>query len=89
MSVFMVERDLKGITMEGLGQAQAAAIATSKEMTAEGTGVTYMRSVFSPSDGRCTCLFEADSSDVVKTANDRAGLPYHNIAPALDLPPPA
>ena len=32
MSVYMVERDLKGISMEDLGGAQKAAIATAAEM---------------------------------------------------------
>ena len=34
MSVFMVERDLKGISMEALGGAQKAAIGKAQEMTA-------------------------------------------------------
>ncbi len=52
MSVFMVERDLKGITMDALGAAQQAAISQGKLMTAAGTPVRYIRSTFAPEDGR-------------------------------------
>lgn len=87
MSVFMVERDLKGISMEALGGAQKAAISRAKEMSAAGTEIKYIRSTFAPEDGRCMCLFEAGSSTVVKKLNDDAGLPYHRIVAALDLTP--
>lgn len=87
MSVFMVERNLSGISMEDLGNAQKAAITKGKEMTAEGTPVRYIRTTFAPDDGRCMCLFEAGKSDDVKRLNDEAGLPYNRIVPAMDLTP--
>jgi len=87
MSVFMVERDLKGISMEALGGAQKAAIGKAKEMSASGTDIKYIRSTFAPDDGRCMCLFEAGSDAAVKQLNDDAGLPYNRIVKALDLAP--
>ncbi len=87
MSVFMVERDLKGISMEALGGAQKAAIGKAKEMSASGTDIKYIRSTFAPDDGRCMCLFEAGSDAAVKRLNDDAGLPYNRIVKALDLTP--
>lgn len=87
MSVFMVERNLKGISMDDLGGAQKAAIAKAGEMTSAGTGVRYIRSTFAPEDGRCMCLFEASSEADVKRLNDEAGLPYNRIVQALDLTP--
>jgi len=87
MSVYMVERSLKGISMKDLGGAQKAAIAKADEMTAEGTSVKYIRSTFAPDDGRCLCLFEATSDADVKRLNDEAGLPYERIVEALDLTP--
>lgn len=87
MSVYMVERSLKGISMKDLGGAQKAAIAKAGEMTAEGTSVKYIRSTFAPDDGRCMCLFEATSDSDVKRLNDEAGLPYERIVEALDLTP--
>ena len=87
MSVFMVERDLKGISMEALGGAQKAAIGKAKEMSASGTNIKYLRSTFAPDDGRCMCLFAAGSDEAVKKLNDDAGLPYHRVVKALDLTP--
>lgn len=87
MAVYMVERDLKGISMEDLGGAQKAAIGKAQEMTANGANVRYIRSTFAPADGRCMCLFEAGSDAEVKRLNDEAGLPYERIVEALDLTP--
>ena len=61
MGVYMVERSLKGISMEDLGGAQKAAIGKAAEMTSAGTDIKYIRSTFAPADGRCMCLFEAGS----------------------------
>ena len=87
MSVYMVERSLSGISMDDLGGAQRAAINKGEEMTASGTPVRYIRTTFSPEDGRCMCLFEAQSSEDVKRLNDEAGIPYDRVVPAMDLTP--
>ncbi len=87
MSVFMVERDLKGISMDDLGGAQKAAISMAQKMSAAGTDIKYIRSTFAPADGRCMCLFDAASDADVKRLNDDAGLPYSRVVPALDLTP--
>ncbi len=87
MSTFMVERHLGDISMDDLGSAQKAAIAKGEEMTAAGAPVRYLRSTFAPDDGRCMCLFEADSEQDVKRLNDEAGLPYDRVVPAMDLTP--
>lgn len=87
MSVFMVERDLKGISMDDLAGAQKAAIATAERMSANGDNVTYIRSTFAPEDGRCMCLFKGESAEQVRRLNDTAGLPYVRVVEALDLTP--
>ena len=53
MPVYMVERELKGITLDQLTGAQKLAIQTSKEMTAQGKNVRYIRSTFVPGEARC------------------------------------
>jgi hypothetical protein len=40
-----------------------------------------------PGEARCMCLFEADSSDLVRDVNDDAKIPYTRIVEALDLSP--
>lgn len=87
MSVYMVERDLKGIAMEDLAGAQKAAIAKAEEMRGKGAEIRYIRSTFAPEDGRCMCLFEAPTAGEVKRLNDEAGLPYSRVVEALDLTP--
>lgn len=87
MTVFMVERDLKGIAMNDLGAAQKLAINTSNAYAAKGTPMRYIRSTFAPDDGRCMCLFDANSAEDVKRLNEEAKLPYSRIVEALDLTP--
>ena len=87
MTVYMVERDLKGISMADLAGAQQAAIKTAQEMTAQGNRISYIRSTFAPDDGRCMCLFDGASKEQVQELNDTAGLPYHRVVEALDLTP--
>ena len=88
MSVFMVERDLRGISMEQLSAAQGAAIAQAAASTAQGKPVHYVRSLFTPEDGRCCCLFDAADADAVRAVNDAAKLRYQRVVPAMDLAPP-
>lgn len=87
MAVYMVERSLKGISMDDLGGAQSAAIAKAAEMNAAGTDIGYIRTTFAPDDGRCMCLFEGNSASDVKRLNDEAGIPYDRVVEALDLTP--
>lgn len=87
MGVFMVERDLRGISMEALAGSQKAAIATAEAMRSQGTDIRYIRSTFAPADGRCMCLFEAETETDVRQLNNTAGLPYHRVVSALDLTP--
>ena len=87
MPVYMVERELKGIPMSDLAAAQQLAIKTAQDYTAQGTPVRYIRSTFAPEDGRCMCLFEANSAQEVKKLNDEAKIPYARVVEALDLTP--
>ena len=87
MAVFMVDRDLPGITMEQLAGAQRAAIETSQRLTAEGKSVRYIRSTFVPERSHCMCLFEASDAALVKEVNDQAQIPYTKITEAMDLTP--
>jgi len=87
MPVYMVDRDLPGIKMEQLAEAQKAAIHLSEKMTAEGKRVRYIRSAFVPGDAHCMCFFEAANADVVKELNEKAKIPFKRIVEAMDLTP--
>jgi len=88
MSVFMVERNLPGISMDQLAGAQKAAIDTSDQFTSQGKPVRYIRSMYVPGDDKCMCLFESSNADLVKQVNDTAKIPYTRVVEAMDLTPP-
>ena len=85
MSKFLVERYLPGITPDQLTAAAGSAKSATAQMTEEGTPVRYLRSTFIPGEDKCFCLFEGPSADAVKTANDRAQIPYERIVEAMHL----
>jgi muconolactone delta-isomerase len=85
--IYMVERDLPGVTVEDLAAAQKRAIEIGKELTAKGKQVRYIRSTFVPGENKCMCLFEAPNPENVKEANERAKIPFTRIVPAMDLTP--
>jgi len=87
MAVYMVERELKGITMDQLAAAQKSAIETGKQMTAQGKKVRYIRSTFVPGEARCMCLFEAPNPEIVKELNEKAKIPFSRVVEAMDLTP--
>lgn len=75
--------------MDALTQAQGAAIAQAEASSAQGTPVRYLRSLFTPEEGRRCCLFEAGTAASVSAVNDAAKLPYERVVEAMDLPSPA
>ena len=85
--VFMADRDLPGITMEQLANAQQAAIETSRQFTAQGKEVRYIRSTYVPGESRVMCLFEAPNAALVEEVNDAAQIPYSRVVEAYDLTP--
>jgi len=87
MPVYMVDRNLPGITKEQLAAAQKAAISTSQKFTAEGKNVRYIRSMFVPGESRCMCLFESSSPQLVEEVNRAAEIPFTRVVPAEDLTP--
>jgi len=87
MAVYMVDRNLPGVTIDQLAAAQKAAIETSKQFTAEGKAVRYIRSMYVPEEAHCMCLFEASSPALVREVNETAGIPFTRIVEAADLTP--
>ena len=87
MAVYMVERDLPGITLEQLGGAQKAAIETSQEFTSKGKQVRYIRSTYVPGDSKAMCLFEASGQQLVEEVNQAANIPFTRVVEAMDLTP--
>ena len=89
MPVYLVERELPGISMEELAVLQKKAIQMGKELTAQGRQVRYIRSTFVPGESKCMCLFEAANPEHVREANERGHIPFTRIVQAEDLTPGA
>jgi hypothetical protein len=87
VSLYLVERVLPGITMPQLGAFIAELAAASRQMTAAGERVHYLRSTFLPGPSRCLCLFDAATPQLVKELNDRIQFPYAHILSVLELAP--
>ena len=88
MPTFAVKRNLPGISMAELGNAQKLAIETCKKMTSEGVSVQYIRSNYFPADSSCICMFEADKAEIVEKVNIDASIPYDEVTEVIDLPSP-
>ena len=87
MPVYMVDRDLPGISMDDLAAAQKKAIETAASYRQKGRDVRYIRSTFVPGEAHCMCLFEAPTAEDVAELNDEAQIPYTRVTEALDLTP--
>ena len=85
MPVYMVDRNLPGMTKDQFEAAKKAAVDASQKMSAQGKTVRYIRSTYVPSEGHCMCLFEASKSEHVKELNEAAKLPFSRIVEAQDL----
>jgi|SRR5947209_3245057 len=85
MPMYLVERILPGATMEQVEDLHATlerACAVARE---QGTAITYLRSLFTPGESRCRCVFAAPSAEAVRALNDAGGLPYSRIVVAVEL----
>jgi hypothetical protein len=87
MGVYMVDRDLPGISMDELAAAQKRAIEWSGRYQSQGKNVRYIRSTFGPGESHCMCLFEAPNPELVGALNEDAQIPYTRVTEALDLTP--
>jgi hypothetical protein len=85
MPVYLVERELPGVTMARLARLQDAETRSAAQSAARAEKVRYVRSIFVPEDSRCFCLFEADDAALVRALNEQAQLPFTRIVEALDL----
>lgn len=87
MKIYLVDRDLPGVTLEQLATAQKAAIETSQRFTEEGKPVRYVRTAWVPSESHVMCMFEAETGQLVRDVNEAAGIPFTRILEAMDLTP--
>jgi hypothetical protein len=82
MTEFLVEQYVSRADPEAVGRDVQRVRRAAVELTAEGTPVTFLRSIFVPADETCFFLFEAGSLDVVQEAARRASLSFEHVAEA-------
>jgi hypothetical protein len=87
--LFLVERQLPSLTADDLGLAQRALVDSSRRLRTRGQQIRYLRSTLASSSGRCYCLFDAATQELVSEVNHTAQFPFTRIEEVLDLPAPA
>ncbi len=87
MPLFVVERDLPGITSEELQSAGLRAKSCCAEISDEGQPVRWIRSFFLPERSGTHCYFEANNKEVVEEANQRARIPFTRILEVVEMTP--
>lgn len=88
MAIFIVERRLPELSLEHLAAAHRALAESSRRLSMGGDSVRYLRSTFSPALGRCLCVFEASSRDLVRRVNEVAQVPFERIEEAVHFEDP-
>lgn len=80
---FLLELYVSGADGASVQQGADRARWAAEELSREGTPVRYLRSIFVPEDETCFYLYEAASADVVRTAAERAALPFERVVEAV------
>jgi hypothetical protein len=88
VAIFIVERRLPELSLEHLAAAHRALAESSRRLSMGGESVRYLRSTFSPALGRCLCVFEASSRDLVRRVNEVAQVPFERIEEAVHFEDP-
>jgi hypothetical protein len=83
---YLVERYVPGASQDDLAEAAARVASATAQLAADGIPIRYLGSSFVPGEETCFCEFEAPSSQAVEWANQRAGVAFAQILPAVRLP---
>jgi hypothetical protein len=85
VALFLVFRNLPGVTRDQYTAAQRAAADASRRSSQAGRKVRYLGGFFLTGTGRAICIFQAESAADVAAVNKQAGVPSADIAEAIDL----
>jgi hypothetical protein len=87
MKEFLVELYVSCTETNGVEHRAERAQRAAAELTAAGTPVRFVRSIFVPTEETCLFLFEAESVDDVREAASRAALPFDHVAETAPVKP--
>ena len=85
MPIYLVDRDVPGLSREQFGAAHRATAEAALQSVASGMAVRYLRAVSIPSEGRALCLFEAPDAESVRALSAAAAVPVSHVAEAVVL----
>jgi hypothetical protein len=78
MSTYLVERYLPGRDRAWLEEALA-------RIPRHGVEVSYLGSLYVPSDESCFCRFSAPDAENVRRVNELAGVPFARVVAVIEL----
>jgi hypothetical protein len=87
MGLYLVERDLRHISVEQLRLDQKQVAFACAQLKTQGKNVRYISSAAMPADARVLDLFGAAGPELIQEAHAFAGVLYVRIVEILDLTP--
>ncbi|HUP31722.1 MAG TPA: nickel-binding protein [Gaiellaceae bacterium] len=82
---YLVELRRPPLGWEALQRLAADARESAERLSAEGTRVRFLRSIFVPEEDNCFFLYEGVSAEAVGEAGRRAALAVRRVTPAVRL----
>jgi hypothetical protein len=83
--VFVVERFVSAASLAQVRADTERVAAAACELEREGVSVRHLGSLLVPADETAFCLFEGESVEAVRLANERAAVGYERIAEAVHV----
>ena len=80
MAEFLIELYVSCLDGDAVSRDECRAREAAAALTAEGTRVRFLRSIYVPEDETCFFLYRAGSIDAVREAARRAALSYEHVA---------
>ena len=87
MNSYLVERYLPGLAEADIRAGLTRAQAACAELSAAGTEIRYVGSIFLPLEEACFCRFDSDRADAVAEVNERAQLAFARITAGVAIVP--
>ena len=85
--MFVVERRMPNASTAELAMLQEALIFACDRLTSRGEPVSCVGSTYLPGPARLLTVFEADSADAVRRANESVHAPFVSLEAALKVDP--
>jgi len=86
MNSYLVERYLPGLSEADVRSGLSRVRAACAELSAAGSAVRHVGSIFLPLEEACFCRFESDRPESVAEANERAQFSFARVTPGISIP---